>query len=200
LVALCGCPVVLQIMSANHKRKAPVKPERVVAVSCVDDNYIRVISRNAFYLAQISWCIDTVGVYWEYVRVGRRGVWPAQVHMTIRFCISWLVGQDCTCWSAHRVHSWLKQHIGVSTPSHSLMYIAWSSRMDPCPVVAPARAMMDPPNRALSRLSLPPPRVYHRFGPPVKRKVILPIARTSPLSGGNSSSTVSVGHQVDLNL
>ena len=187
-------------MSARGKRKTPVVPERISAVTCVDDNYTRVISSNAFYLKQISWCIDTVGVYWNHVRIGRRGVWPDRVHMTIRFCISWLLGQDCTGWSAHQVHYWLKHNIGVSTPSHSLMYVAWSSRMDPCPIMAPARALLDPPNRALSRLSLPPPRAYHRFGPPSKRKISPTVSQPKSSSDVVSAVVVSEDVHVDINL
>jgi len=163
--------VLVQVMSTSRKKKSPVVPEPICAVRSVDDAYTRVVSSNAFYLKQISWCIDTVGTYWDYVRVGRRGVWPNEVHMTIRFCISWLLGRDCTTWTAHRVHAWLKQNIGLGTPSHSLMYIAWSSRMDPCPLSSPAKAFVDRPNRALSRLSLPPPRAYKRYGEVSKRKV-----------------------------
>ena len=79
-------------MSAAGKKRNLNLPGRVCAMTCMEDDYTRVISSSA--LKQISWCIETVGTFREFIRVDSNGACPTRVHMTIRFCISWLSGQD----------------------------------------------------------------------------------------------------------
>ena len=91
---------LLQTMSARGKKGTVELPGRICVMTCVEDDYTRVISSNEFYKKQISWCIETVSSFWEFIRVDRHGVRPTRVNMTIRFCMSWLSGQDCTTWTA----------------------------------------------------------------------------------------------------
>ena len=91
---------MLQTMSARSKKRTVELSGRICAMSCVEDDYTCVIFSNQFYKKQISWYIETVRSFWEFIRVDRHGVRPTRVNMTIRFCMSWLSGQDCTTWTA----------------------------------------------------------------------------------------------------
>ena len=155
-----------QAMSGSRKKERKSKVSPICAVSSLDDEYTRVVSSNSFYLKQVTWCVDVVGDYWAHIRAKRNGVWPSRVPMTIRFCISWLAGRDCTAWTAHQVHFWLKHNIGESPASHSLVYVAWGNKMDPCPRVGPARTLLNNPRvyRAVSRMNLIPVKRFHRYG------------------------------------
>jgi len=154
-------------MAASRKkksRKSTVSP--ICAVSSLDDDFTRVVSSNTFYLKQITWSINVVEDYWTFICSKRNGVWPSEVPMTIRFCISWLSGRDCTAWTAHQVHFWLKHNVDNSQPSSSLVYVAWASKMDPCPRAGPAKALLNNPRvyRATSRMQLSPVKRFHRYG------------------------------------
>ena len=153
-------------MAASRKknRKSAVSP--ICAVSSLDDDYTRVVSSNAFYLKQITWSVTVVEDYWTYICSKRNGVWPSRVPMTIRFCVSWLSGRDCTTWTAHQMHFWLKHNVDKSQPKHSLVYVAWASKMDPCPRAEPARTLLNNPRvyRAVNRMKLSPVKRFHRYG------------------------------------
>ena len=179
--------VLLQIMSVSGKEKSSEDPKRICAMCSMDDDLTRVISKTSFYMKQISWCIDTVGKYWSWVLLERRGVWPEKVHMTIRFCISWLLGSDATTWSARKVHHWLQHNVGVGNVNTSLMYVAWSTKMDPCPLSAPGCAIVPDPRvyHAISRLSLPPPRRYEPYGPSSKRRAVAAATRGKVVTSVN---------------
>ena len=155
-----------QVMAASRKKSKKSKVSPICTVSSLDDEYTRVVSSNSFYLKQITWCINVVGDYWVHVRSKRNGVWPPRAPMTVRFCISWLSGRDCTTWTAHQVHFWLKHNIGADQASQSLVYVAWANKMDPCPRVGPAKTLLNNPKvyRAVSRMNLAPVKRFHRFG------------------------------------
>ena len=180
----------MQVMAAFHKkdRKSTVSP--ICAVSSLDDDYTRVVSSNAFYLKQITWCMNVVEDYWTFICRKRNGVWPQQVPMTIRFCLSWLSGRDCTTWTAHQVHFWLKHNVDKRQPSHSLVYVAWANKMDPSPLVEPVRDLLDNPRvyRAVSRMKLSPVKRFHRHGYDLMMKAVpaIPTAK-SPFSVDSSA-------------
>ena len=188
---------MLQTMSARSRKRTVELPGRICAMTCVEDEYTRVISSNEFYKKQICWCIETVSSFWEFIRVDRHGVCPTQVSMTIRFCISWLSGQDCTTWSARRVFRWLQLTVGAGKTAHSLMYVAWSNRMDPCPIVGPVMAFTDSPDRAPSRLSLPPPRSYSRRESPSKRKAAAS-AVSSPIVSASADQVTAAAEGINM--
>ena len=113
---------MLQTMSATDRKRTLELSGRVCAVTCVKDDYTRVISSGEFYKKQISWCIKTVATFWEFIRVDRHGVCPTRVHMTIRFCISCLSGRDCTNWTARQVfHGFNKLSVPGNLRIHSCM-------------------------------------------------------------------------------
>ena len=179
---------MLQTMSANDRKRTFKLPGRICAVTCVEDDYTRVISSGEFYKKQVSWCIETVAAYWEFIRVDRHGVCPTQVPMTIRFCMSWLSGLDCTNWVARQVFHWLRKTVGSGKATHSLMYVAWSNRMDPCPIVGPVMAFTDSPDRAPSRLNLPPRASYQRRAASSKRKAVASVS--SPVVSSSAEHPV----------
>ena len=79
-------------------------------------NFVRVCSHDAFYIAQIDWSINTVAKYWYTIVSKREHMLPASVPLTVRFCLSWIIGHDCTNtveWPTHKFHSWLHTKLGV---------------------------------------------------------------------------------------
>ena len=188
---------MLQTMSGRSRKRTENLSGRICAMTCVEDEYTRVISSNEFYKKQISWCIETVSSFWEFIRIDRRGVRPTRVNMTIRFCMSWLSGQDCTAWTASQVFRWLQLTVGSDKAAHSLMYVAWSNRMDPCPVVGPVITLADSPDRAPSRLSLPPPRSCSRRGSPSKRKAVAATV-SSPIVSSSVDQVAVAAEEINM--
>jgi len=193
----CCIFAMLQTMSGRGKRRTVELSGRICAMTCVEDEYTRVISSNEFYKKQIAWCIETVGSFWEFIRVDRHGVRPTRVNMTVRFCMSWLSGQDCTTWTARQVFRWLQLTVGSDRPAHSLMYVAWSNRMDPCPIVGPVMTFTDSPDRAPSRLSLPPPKSCSRREPPSKRKAVAATV-SSPIVSSSADHVVIDAEEINM--
>ena len=125
---------------------------------------------------------------------------PAEVHMIIRFCISWLLGKDITTWSARKVLAWLQHNVGASNVNTSLMYVAWASKMDPCPLASPGCTLVPNPRvyRAMSRISLPPPRRYEPFGvkPTPKRRPVVSASKGG--SGARARTSVVIQKDTDM--
>jgi len=81
------------------------------------DSFVRVCSSGSFYKAQIEWSILTVAQYhWRFIRSECLGnPYPDTVPAVVRFCLSWIIGHDCTdCkrWPADKFHAWLLEKLG----------------------------------------------------------------------------------------
>ena len=157
-------------MASSSRRNASSAPERVFAKLVVSDGLVRVVSTQPFYLEQIKWCVKTVTDYWRHLVNTRNGVWPEEVPMTLRFCISWLTGYNHLSWSANEVCRWLQRNLGLSTEgphAASIMYVTWSHRGEPGVARLPRsnRPVMYAPLH-IPILDLPPPEVLFRPDPP----------------------------------
>ena len=108
----------LQMSSRTNSSAFPPRnsdpPEPVFAKYVLSDGLVRMISTQKFYLKQIEWCVKSVSEFWRHIVRVRHGVWPNVVPMSLRFCISWLNGFDCTDWTARQVCCWLKSNVAVS--------------------------------------------------------------------------------------
>ena len=150
---------------ASHSSSAdPDGPELITAYFDADDRKVRWMSSNDFYLRQMKWCVSTVTNFWRDSMRRRRGVWPTNIPLTIRFCMSWLSGIDCTNWSVRHVCRWLTQRLSRGHRFTSMMLIAFASQRVPESVEECARTQLRRPSSHLrtSRLRLPPPRFLWR--------------------------------------
>ena len=159
-------------MASSSNRRAPTfsPPERVFAKLVVNDGLVRFVSTQKFYLEQIKWCVKTVSDYWRHLVRHRNGVWPTEVPMTLRFCISWLTGYNHLDWTAREVCSWLQRNIGLSTEgpnAASIAYVTWAHSGDPDVARLPRshRPVMLAPLH-VPIVDLPPAEVLFRPEPP----------------------------------
>jgi len=107
------------LMSSNAKssgtddRSGKNEEEPPIIVAYVlRENLVNVISSQRFYLKQMQWCVESINDFWQHIVHVRRGVMPNVVPMSLRFCISWLTGNDCTNWNAREVCGWLQRNAG----------------------------------------------------------------------------------------
>ena len=92
---------------------------RIYASRARDHNYVRVCSSHTFYIAQIKWSIRTVADYWHGIVDASPRKLPLEVPPVVRFCLSWIIGTDCTdeeVWSANKLHAWLCDKLGEVGP------------------------------------------------------------------------------------
>jgi len=106
-------------MSSNAKKSGPTPgvaknkgPPLIYANYALRDGLVHMVSSQKFYFKQMQWCMESVSDFWLHIVRVRRGVLPDEVPMSLRFCISWLTGYDCTNWSAREVCGWLQHNIG----------------------------------------------------------------------------------------
>ena len=108
--------------------------DSVHATLACDDDTVRVTSSYEFFRKQIRWCVDTLDHYWALCRSRNNGVWPDQVPRSVRFCLSWLIGTDCTGWTARQIHSWMHRRLGTDGNMGNVMttvYMQCAYRFDP---------------------------------------------------------------------
>ena len=87
---------------------------RIYVVQDHSGEYVHVVSTTSFYRAQIDWSTHIVSAYWvrKLEEFGANGFVVNFVPETVRFCLSRIIGSDCTVWSANRIHIWMAQKLG----------------------------------------------------------------------------------------
>jgi len=88
---------------------------RIFAARSSTDDFVRVCSSTSFYKKQIAWSIMTVSRYWHFILINRKCRFPDSVPATVRFCLSWIIGHDCTdpkAWPTDKFHAWLYEKLG----------------------------------------------------------------------------------------
>ena len=127
--------VCSQTMSFSRSKESafiPVNPhrrERVFAKYALADGLVRMCSTQKFYLRQMEWSVKTVAEYWRHVVNTRHGVWPSEVPMVLKFCISWITGHDHTEDSTREICGWMNRNIGITPEgpkAASVLYLTWS--------------------------------------------------------------------------
>ena len=84
---------------------------RIFVAKAVRDNFTRVCASTQFYSKQLEWSIATVCRYWEQTLANPLNV-PLEVEETAAFCLSWIIGTDCTSWSPFKLHIWFRAKLG----------------------------------------------------------------------------------------
>jgi len=157
-------------MSSRRSRRNSSEFDRVCAHYMSEDQFVRWVSSHAFFLKQMTWCVEEVTLYWRNVMRIRRGVYPYGIPERIRFCVSWLAGIDCTDWTVSQICNWLCYRLSRGHKFESLMHLSWASQRDPCPMVEAARPPWGRLNipRVRGRVHLPPPQFILRVETTVK--------------------------------
>ena len=159
-------------MSSNAKKSGTAdrsdnneeEPRMIVANYVLREDLVHVVSSQTFYLKQMQWCVESINDFWNHIVHVRRGVMPNVVPMALRFCISWLTGNDCTNWNAREVCRWLQHNVGNDiTP----MYITWRRNNNVHRVMDPSgRPAVYTPLR-MPTITLPPPQfLFPAMEPP----------------------------------
>ena len=140
------------------------KDRRIFASRSDTDAFVRVCSSASFYKRQIEWSILTVARYRRFILVNRRCMLPDSIPATVRFCLSWVIGHDCTspkAWPTDKFHAWLFEKLGRferSSPDCVQPAVVKSLRR-----VAACRMSSF---RTLYQLPRVPPPVYFGYSPP----------------------------------
>ena len=168
LLVVRSCIACVQLMSKGERIPVPSHVRRtahsVHATMEFEDGTVRMTSSHEFFRKQMRWSAHYVQDYWHGIVHSNNGVWPPEAPMTVRFCLSWLVGVDCTLWTSRQVHSWMHRKLGKDGSPLATIYMTWAYRPDLrqtnlcrryVPIVVSAAENTD--------MRVPPPRTQMRL-------------------------------------
>ena len=150
--------------------KTPKRRERVFAKYVLRDGLVRVISTQKFYVKQMQWSVKCVTDYWRHLNRVRHGVYPDEVPMSLRFCISWITGHDYTDTSAREICGWLNRNMGPTMDgpdAATIMYLTWCHGGEHKVLATPRsqRPVCFKPMH-VPIVDMPQPQFLHRATPP----------------------------------
>ena len=88
-----------------------MQSNRIQCSRASSNNFVHVCSSADFYAKQIRWCIETVSNFWTRL-TKNSGLFPQEIPDEIKFCLSWILGTDVTCWKPQLIYSWLCSNLG----------------------------------------------------------------------------------------
>ena len=142
--------------SSQSATAKTLQPDQIEAFYDPADDQVRWISSNEFFIRQMEWCLESVTSYWQW-RVRKALYEPCEIPMTIRFCVSFLSGIDCTGWTVRELLAWFYHRFGRGRKFTSVMHIAWKSQRGPTPILEATRAARRGATRAPRKVRLPAP-------------------------------------------
>ena len=150
----------------SKSKRIPVPARRtghsVFATIAFEDGTVRMTSTHEFFCKQMRWSAHVVQDYWHKVIHTQKGVWPSEVPTTVRFCLTWIVGIDCTSWTPRQIHGWMNRKLGADGSPMATVYMTWAYRPDPRPLTRTYVPMIVSHTNTTD-VRLPPPRTRMRL-------------------------------------